>query len=117
MYEGRLTGGKGWGRLKLAPGKGTRGVSASAAVSATALAGCGRGRDGRGCEEWRRSSTRAPRVRHGRDTPSSRDSYLVTESVGSPRFRACWATVTTAMHGLTTRWCGQLTQRVSGPLI
>ena len=39
-----------------------------AAVSGTALAGCGRGRDGQGCQEWRGWFTRAPRVRHGRGT-------------------------------------------------
>ena len=73
-------------------------VSASTAVSATALAGYGRGRDGRGCEEWRGSSTRAPRVRHGRSGRiASQKTRGVTENVGSPRFRACWTTVTTAL--------------------
>ena len=51
------------------PRKGTRGVSARAAVSATALAGCDRGRDGRGCGEWRgsldASATGSSREGHG----------------------------------------------------
>src|SRR3954447_8839502 len=104
MYEGRLTGGKGWGRLKLAPGEGTRGVSASPAVSATALAGCGRGRDGRECGSGRGSLPRAPRVRHGRGTDPSPKARGVTETVGSPRFLTCCPTVTTTMQALWLLW-------------
>ena len=57
MLRGRCrpAPGKGWGRVELAP------EVRDAAVSATALAGCGRGRDGRGCGEWEKLS----RERHG----------------------------------------------------
>src|SRR6202000_1991258 len=58
-----LEGGLGWGSryeavLKLAP------EERDAAVSATALAGCGRGRDGRGFEE-RPKDRGGSRERHG----------------------------------------------------
>src|ERR1700761_9837179 len=45
---GRAGPGKGWGALELTPG-----AERDEAVSATALAGCGRGRDGRVWEKWR----------------------------------------------------------------
>ena len=93
------------------------------AVSATALAGCGRGRDGRGAGGGGSLRgvrpgrvTEGARIRHRCPTRTSRDSQVVRESVGSPRFRACWTTRTTATGELTTPWCGQLTERVFGPL-
>ena len=45
--------------------------------------------------------TRAPRVVTGGTRIRHRCPHVVTESVGSPRFRACWSTVTTALRGLT----------------
>src|SRR3954464_1459483 len=107
----------GSGGLKLAPGTRDARRLGERAVSATALAGCGRGRDGRGCEEWPRSSTRAPRVRHGRGTDASPMTGLVTEIVGSPRFRACWSTVTTTMQALWLLWRLQSLQHAFRPSI
>jgi hypothetical protein len=53
----------------------TQGLSASAAVSATTLAGCGRGRDGRGCGGLGGSPGRAARLRHGGGTDASREGH------------------------------------------
>ena len=63
------------GRARQRPGRGKRDRQGTQAVSSTALAGCGRGRDGRGCEEWRRSPRRAPRARHGRCAERSSPSH------------------------------------------
>ena len=41
----------------------------------------------------------------------------VTETPGTPRFRACCPTVTDTLHELTVLWHGQLVQRVFGPPI
>src|SRR6201996_5436023 len=68
----KLAPGKGWSRLELGPG------GRPAAVSATARAGCGRGRDGRGCGEWKKL--------HGSATDLSPKCLLVTEMSGSPVF-------------------------------
>ena len=54
------------------------------------------------------------RNRHRSPTRASRDSQLVRKSVGSPRFRACWATRTTSLGELGPLWGTQLIQRVSG---
>jgi hypothetical protein len=79
--RGSLRPGKGCGRVGLAPGGGMRPGRAAArvrdvAVSATALAGCGRGRDGRGCEGAEEGS----REDHGSATDPSPMSDLVTET-------------------------------------
>jgi hypothetical protein len=68
------------GPAKLAPGEGTwPGKLAPGgrdpAVSSTTPAGCGRGRDGRVCGEWRKgpgSASGAPQIRHRRWSSSQR---------------------------------------------
>ncbi len=84
--------------------QGTQGPAASAAVSATALAGCGRGRDGRVVAGDERIFGCGSRGAHERDTDPSPETDSCTETVGTPRFRARWPTVTTALQGLTVPW-------------
>src|SRR6201996_8515713 len=90
--------GKGRGVAGLAPGK------REAAVSATALAGCGRGRDGRGCGEWERL--------HAGATDESLKCLLVTEMWGSSVFLPGSSCIAIALSELTVPWHGQLTQGV-----
>src|SRR5689334_19232642 len=97
-----------------------QGSVADPAVSATALAGCGRGRDGRvswGVMRDRRGRVtgESPRCA-GCPTDPSRKAHGVTETSGSPRFGACCTTPHLPLGELTTPWCGQLTQRVPRPL-
>jgi hypothetical protein len=55
----QVRAGVGWRLLRrLVAGVGWRPGYLDAAVSATTLAGCGRGRDGRGCEGWRKGRGR-----------------------------------------------------------
>src|SRR6201996_9359367 len=75
------------------------------AVSATALAGCGRGRDGRGCGEWEKP--------HAGATDLSPKCLLVTEMGGSPVFLPCSSCTAITLSELTVPWHGQLTQGVS----
>src|SRR6201996_9303695 len=93
--------GKGRGVAGLAPGK------REAAVSATALAGCGRGRDGRGCGEWERL--------HAGATDERPKCLLVTEMSGSPVFLPSSTTLRSRDGSLGGLWRPQLSERVTGP--
>src|ERR1700761_9858339 len=98
---GRAGAREGMVRSKLSPG--VRG----AAVAATALAGCGRGRDGRGCGEWEKP--------HAGATDESPKCLLVTEMWGSPFFLPSSTTLRSRDGSLGGLWRPQLSERVRGP--
>src|ERR1700761_9693101 len=87
------------GRWRRAPGE------REAAVSATARAGCGRGRDGRGCGEREKL--------HAGATDQWPECLLVTEMWGSPVFLPGSSCTAITLSELTVPWHGQLTQGVS----
>src|ERR1700761_5844209 len=88
------------GRWRRAPGE------REAAVSATALAGCGRGRDGRGCGEREKP--------HAGATDERPKCLLVTEMSGSPVFLPSSTTLRSRDGSLGGLWRPQLSERVTG---
>ncbi len=79
---GGVQAGSGWRPARVPAARSWRPMKGRA-VSATARAGCGRARDGRGCGEWRNRRGRvtgASRNRHRRGSSSQRRREVLTSS-------------------------------------
>jgi len=121
-------GGRDGDFLKLTPGRDAALSSwrpiKGRAVSSTALAGCGRGRDGRECGErgdpWticHEGATDPSPEGHGSVTGVRWTIPSSTETSGTPRFLPCCPTVTDALSTLSPLWGTKSRQRVHDPSI
>src|ERR1700761_1617831 len=112
MGPGRAVARRGTGPAGLAPGV------RDGAVSATALAGWGRGRDGRGGGEWGGGGGGGGgewEKPHAGATDERPKCLLVTEMRRSPVFLPSSTTLRSRDGSLGGLWRPQLSERVTGP--